>query len=257
MSSRQAALLPQLEAGPSTQPWQEGVQHSFGADLSRQDELLLRAFKAVGLRQGRSETMLRFQDSALRHLCRWLHKQTALQPPILHGLDSLKKLRDHPNENDVKSLINRFTNDPATDRSAKDFISAAVTNLRKWMPQAPAPAESRTAQTTLQRRHFGPFNQSANLAPPHNSDLPEELDITSGEAALHNQIFHGEADEQDDASSVIPHAQAPEASTSGAQPHGVRRPAPEVDNESRAVRPRLDDSPPPTIFEELERFLGI
>ena len=56
-----------------------------------------------------------------------------------------------------------------------------------------------------------------------------------------NQVEHVDPDEQDDATSALRHPTAPEIPVFEAQPRGIRRPASGTQDESRSMRPRLNN----------------
>ena len=56
-----------------------------------------------------------------------------------------------------------------------------------------------------------------------------------------NQVEHVDPDEQDDATSALRHPTAPEIPVFEAQPRGIRRPASGTRDESRSMRPRLNN----------------
>ena len=86
----------------------------------------------------------------------------------------------------------------------------------------------------------GQPGQSAPLSPPHSPGL-SNASWTSEHFAELREAFPEIFNAQDDASSAVPHAPLPPAVE--AQPHGVRRPAPESQDKPPAVRRRLDNDP--------------
>jgi len=217
------------------------LQPSFA---SRQDERLLHTFHLDLLRQDTIDRRTVSNNvSGLKHFHVWLHQQTALRKSIPHGLDSLEKLRDHPDENEVKEVIASFRSDPGTTRGIGKQAYTAVMKFRRLMQQPPAQATSGLGtQPTLQQLP-AQLDQPANLAPLHSPSLTEPT-FTEEEIDWLSKMLEGGSGEQHGASSSILHTQAPEATHLGAQPHGVRRPAHWSQDEPRAVRPRLDPAQP-------------
>lgn len=192
------------------------------AFASRQDERWQHAFRLVLLGQSKNRKTAGNNISAFRHFCKWLHQQTALGKSIPHGLDSLEKLLNHPNENEVKEVMNSFKNTPGTTKAIGKQAHTAVIKFWNWRWQPPAPATSGLrAQPTLQQQLPARPEQPANLTPPHNSSLSGPAFMAEVPAFL-STVFDEE----------------------GGGQHGARRPALWPQDEPRAVRPRLNPEQP-------------
>ena len=221
------------------------------SQISRQDEKLLHAFTtALTLKQDTGEGLVKRRVYALKVLCKWLLAQTASGQSIPHGLDSLEKLRDHPDEKEVEDVICQCRDHPDTSDSAN--IKIAVQSLRELKPQVSSPVESRIMQPALHQQQPVRPDQSASPASP---SYLSKLDFAPDEIALLRQAFPAAFSDQFDAAPAIEHSSV--ASTSGTQPHGVRRPAPPTQDESRAVRPRLDNNSHSPEPEEWRQYLNL
>lgn len=191
------------------------------AAISRQDERRLHTYHLALIAQSSDPKVASNYTVPLKHFCIWLQKQKEPGARILHGLDSLEKVLNHPNEEQVKEVLDGFRDHPDTTYSIGDKARTAINKLRNLKGRSLLRVRQRPrAQPTPRQLLPARPEQPANLAPPHTSRLGGPAFVAGA--------------------TVLP-SKAPDEA--GSSRHDLRRPAPWLQEKFRNVRPRVDPTP--------------
>ncbi|WP_334189984.1 hypothetical protein [Noviherbaspirillum sp.] len=185
------------------------------AVTTRQDEWLLHTHRFDLIRQGSYSRTAINNIAGCRHFCIWLQQQKLIGTRILHGLDSLEKVLNFPNENQVKEVVESFRNDPGTTTAIGEQARTGINKLRMLKGQSPIPVRKYSRARPMHQQLLAARpEQPATLAPPHTSRLG-------------SPAFMAEA-------AALPSTASNEA---GSSRFGVWRPVPRSQDASRYVRP--------------------
>ncbi len=192
------------------------------ASVSRQDERLIHRLQVTLLGQGENPATLANNIAGFKQFCIWLRQQAVFGTQTPFGLDSPEKLLNHPDEKQVKVVVDSFRDTPSVTEATGDQARTAINKFRKLLGQAPMRMRTylEAGSTLPQQRPVQPAGKSINIAPPYNPGVSRP-------------VFMAEA-------AASPGAASEEA---GSSRYGVWRPVPGSRGASRQVRPHADTAP--------------